>query len=155
MKLSLVLATAVFSCLIGPLKAQVLTPEPELSLFISEPKLILEKEAHYCLINFELKNNTLDEIEFRTWSCSWQGYFSINKMELKIVAPFCDKNFPETKNLAGQEVWKRSIKLKLNPGYSLPIAFKLGMDFIRVLHEEKLSDSGVIIWSNEVTIVKQ
>lgn len=141
-------------CLIGffSATAQVLSPDPELIVKIDKKEIVVENGKRYLLVPIEIQNNSSEKLNYRSWSCSWENYFSINKMDLQIVPSFCDKNYPITISLATNEIKKGTLKLKISPGFKGEVKFRIAMDLIKVVENEPFSDSGELFWSNEITL---
>ncbi len=144
----------LFPCffLIFSASAQVLSPEPDFSVHIEKGKMFNENGTRYLFIDIELKNNSTETLQYRSWSCSWENYYSINKMDLQIVANLCERNYATTESLEPQEVKKKTMKLKISPRFNGDLSFKIAMDFIEVIDNEPLGESGDLYWSNEITI---
>lgn len=140
--------------------AQVLSPEAEFSIHIEQGELIVVNGINYWLLPIELKNNSTDKIQYRTWSCAWEDFYSVNKIEVQIVQEGCDKNYPTTETLEPQELKKKILKLKISPGTKKKLKIKIGMDYIKMEKVENLDDarlgdlpdSGQMFWSNEISI---
>lgn len=135
----------------NPIHSQVLSPQADFSVDAKIIKVVEEHGNRFCHVALEMKNNSADEIQYRSYSCSWQEFFSINTIEAQVVVNFCDKNFPKTIVLQAQETDTQTLIIKLNKGCEEDVNFKIAMDLIEVISGEKLSDSGILYWSEELT----
>lgn len=140
--------------------AQVLSPEPKFSISIQEGESLNENGISYWLIPIALKNNSTENIQYRSWSCAWQDFFSVNKIEAQIVLGPCGKRLATSVILKPQEVKKETIRLKISPGTKRELKIRIGMDFIEIKdivnsdddRGTDLPDSGKVYWSNEITV---